>query len=166
MDSKVKRLSNANLKQEGPRSEEDLPLEEIDAALNSGRCLLYISMGTVANTDDKWNSQFGKLAASNGLAERTGKELEENWHSASGATHFRGRLLLVGRPPPPTTREHHREAVPHAAFSSPAAADVPVRGATQVRRASATPDDALAALVWRGAGAATRDGHDDLLRSG
>jgi len=75
MDSKVKRLSNANLKQEGPRSEEDLPLEEIDAALNSGRCLLYISMGTVANTDDKWNSQFGKLAASNGLAESTGKEL-------------------------------------------------------------------------------------------
>jgi len=75
-DSKVKRIANAGLKAGDPL-QEALPMEEIARAVSSGRKLLYVSMGTVA-TGRRWTRPFGFLAASNGLADCTGKQLVQH----------------------------------------------------------------------------------------
>jgi len=70
-DAKVKRIANANVKQDV--SSEGLPMQDIDEMLRAGKRLIYISMGTVATSDMFWGSPFGAFGASNGLADCTGK---------------------------------------------------------------------------------------------
>jgi len=81
-DTKVKRVENAGL--QGLKAgdvagtlHDPLPMEEIARALSSGRKLVYVSMGTVA-TGHRWATPFGLLAASNGLADCTGKQLVQH----------------------------------------------------------------------------------------
>jgi len=75
-DTKVKRIANANVKQDEPS--DALPMHDIDEMLSAGKRLLYISMGTVATGDNFWSRPFGAFGASNGLADCTGKQLTQH----------------------------------------------------------------------------------------
>lgn len=78
-DSKVKRVANSCIKQDNNASlQAGLPMDEIDAALSTGRQLLYISMGTVATGDKTWNFPIGAFGRDNGLADCTGKQLTQH----------------------------------------------------------------------------------------
>lgn len=73
IDTKVKRITNVNLMDE-PTS---LPTERIQREVIAGARVLYISLGTVANSKF-WAEKFGPMAAGNGLAECTGKEITQH----------------------------------------------------------------------------------------
>jgi len=72
-DPAVKRVSNVNVKQD-----EELDLQELDAARAAGRRVLYISLGTVASSDVFWAKPFGDHGLGNGLENATGKELTQH----------------------------------------------------------------------------------------
>jgi len=68
VDMTVKRVAHAM-----SGSTEELPWDTIDAAITSGKRLLYVSMGTVAN-GFYYSQAFGINAQANGLAELTGRD--------------------------------------------------------------------------------------------
>mmetsp|Transcript_27931 Transcript_27931/g.57954 ORF Transcript_27931/g.57954 Transcript_27931/m.57954 type:complete len:476 (+) Transcript_27931:33-1460(+) len=74
-DPKVKRVANANVKEDGAQQ---LDLDELDSALKFERQLLYISLGTVASSEHFWVKPFGHFGRDNGLEECTGKELTQH----------------------------------------------------------------------------------------
>jgi UDP:flavonoid glycosyltransferase YjiC (YdhE family) len=70
IDMKVKRCANAA----STSAPEALPMARIQSELDAGKRLLYVSLGTVANSRF-WDKKFGGVATENGLAEVTGKEI-------------------------------------------------------------------------------------------
>jgi hypothetical protein len=70
IDMKVTRCSNTA----STSAPETLPMARIRAELAAGKRLLYISLGTVANSRH-WDKKFGFVGKENGLAELTGKEI-------------------------------------------------------------------------------------------
>jgi hypothetical protein len=73
IDMKVKRCSNAA----SASAPETLPMDRIQSELGAGKRLLYISLGTVANSRF-WHTKFGGVAKANGLAECTGKDITQH----------------------------------------------------------------------------------------
>jgi len=92
-NSKVKRISNANVKQD---SVEELSIGILDEALAEGRQVLYISMGTVATSARYWIQPFGEFGKDNGLEHCTGKQLIQHvlrtCFEAVGGDH---RILVI-----------------------------------------------------------------------
>lgn len=74
-DTKIKRIQNANVKQDAA---EQLDLAELDAAIAAGRRLLYVSLGTVASSEAFWARPFGQFGKDNGLEDCTGKQLTQH----------------------------------------------------------------------------------------
>jgi UDP:flavonoid glycosyltransferase YjiC (YdhE family) len=75
-DSKIKRLENANVKQNDDSAADGL-LADMDASIAAGRRIVYVSMGTVA-TSKFWDKPFGHLGTPTGLADVTGKEMVQH----------------------------------------------------------------------------------------
>jgi UDP:flavonoid glycosyltransferase YjiC (YdhE family) len=73
IDLKTKRIANAHI--EGAPT--TLPHDRIERELKAGTRVLYISLGTVANSHF-WTTKFGNLAKQNGLAECTGKDMTQH----------------------------------------------------------------------------------------
>jgi UDP:flavonoid glycosyltransferase YjiC (YdhE family) len=95
IDKKVKRVANVSL----TSAPESLPVSEIEAGLRAGKRILYVSLGTVANTRF-WDRKFGPVAESNGLAECTGKDITQHifrtCFEAFGGNHNVLVIMAVG----------------------------------------------------------------------
>jgi len=74
-DPLVKRVTNANLKQEGGQY---LDLRTLDVAIGAGQRVLYISLGTVASSKVFWARAFGFAGKTTGLEDCTGKQLTQH----------------------------------------------------------------------------------------
>jgi len=111
-DVKVKRVDNVNVHAGASKSPEAaLPLADIDRALESGRKLVYVSLGTVVSSPMLWTTPLGKYADSNddgkpegarGLCDYNGKEFSQFvWRTCFEALGGRDDLLVVMSLGPP-----------------------------------------------------------------
>jgi len=77
----VKRIANANV---GPSTtSEDTQSEEavvsaVDQAIQAGKQVIYVSLGTVATSDHFYQAPFGHFGRENGLADVTGRQLAQH----------------------------------------------------------------------------------------
>jgi len=77
----VKRIANANVEpsaaSEDAQSEEDL-VSAVDQAIQAGKQVIYVSLGTVATSEYFYQTPFGHFGRENGLEDVTGRQLAQH----------------------------------------------------------------------------------------